>query len=421
MMEVSLRKITKTDFEDLWLHISSAKVAKYLTWQAYKDKEKGKEFLKRAINESSYPSEFLAIIFKTKLVGTIHIIERKSGKSQVGFSVRPEFKDLNIEATAVKKFIELLKTRTTTKWFSNGQMELIVDIHKKNIHAKRIIRDLGFILKEEDVQKNRDRYSYFLYDVVEKKKIIKTRIISNLKADEDIWGVFYTGSTAKSTENIFSDIDIWIIVYEESQWESVIKRYIEKVQTYDNVLEVYRSTYSHFFITYKSGAILDINIMTAPMYFGTQSTNKKMIFSRSSFDGFDIKLTRSLFVKAINSIERSTSKTLRGEYWVVPRFMNSFREDYILPLLNLGEKLTYINKVQVEFTNLETDLKDMLFDLFCRPERKSCKKAIISAIKITTECFEYFNKSQHGVFDDKKYLTFVTDSLYQINKLIKKL
>lgn len=171
---ISLRSIRENDWPDLWSLISNEDVTHFLTWEKYTSKEAGYAFLKRAMTCISPPDEFLAICFKDKLIGTSHIIKRHEAKLQIGFSVLPNYYQIQADTLALKS---LLKYISNSKWNTEGIVELWVDVHQKNEHAIKVILDCGFIQNQVEIAPKRDRYT---------KKVSRCKVLSKTNSKKKL-------------------------------------------------------------------------------------------------------------------------------------------------------------------------------------------------------------------------------------------
>ena len=66
--QVSLQTMTRHNLDDFFIWASDHEVAKYMTWEAYTNKEEAYNFLIRVAETHPY---FKAILFEGKIVGSI--------------------------------------------------------------------------------------------------------------------------------------------------------------------------------------------------------------------------------------------------------------------------------------------------------------------------------------------------------------
>ena len=152
---IVLRNLSESDFKDLKKFVSNSQVTKYLTWKPYFDDKKIREFLEKSIACVDFPNEYLAIIYKGKLIGTIHLIDRYQGCVQFGFGIMPDLWGQGLGNVAVCMTLDYIKK---TKW-SERVKEIWADTHKDNLIAKKILLKNNFIntgfIDDENI---RERY-----------------------------------------------------------------------------------------------------------------------------------------------------------------------------------------------------------------------------------------------------------------------
>ncbi len=141
MQQILFRHLTASDFVQLIEFVTDSKVTKYLTWEPYSDTERIKGFLNNAEKCSGFPNEFLAIIFETKLIGTVHIIDRQNGCIQFGFGITSDYWGQGLGDGIVKATLNYINT---SEW-QEKTSEIWADIHRDNIFAKQILIKNGFI------------------------------------------------------------------------------------------------------------------------------------------------------------------------------------------------------------------------------------------------------------------------------------
>jgi RimJ/RimL family protein N-acetyltransferase len=135
--DVTLRCVTEQDWPSLWKLLTNPEVSRYLTWSAYTSENEGRLFLKKAIESNKMPDQFLAIVYRNFLIGTLHAIE-KGKEVQIGFSVLPLYKTLELDRKALHILLQEL-----------GKERCYFDLHHENSHSISVVERLGFKKKEE--------------------------------------------------------------------------------------------------------------------------------------------------------------------------------------------------------------------------------------------------------------------------------
>jgi predicted dehydrogenase/RimJ/RimL family protein N-acetyltransferase len=134
--DITLRPLTEQDWPSLWELLTDPEVSRYLTWSAYTSENEGRLFLKKAIECHKMPNQFLAIIYKNSLIGTLHAIE-KEGEIQIGFSVSPLYRTLELDRRALHNLLQGLNTE-----------RCYFDLHCENSHSISVVESLGFKKRE---------------------------------------------------------------------------------------------------------------------------------------------------------------------------------------------------------------------------------------------------------------------------------
>ena len=151
---IRIRGVEKNDYQDIKKFISDQSVARYLTWEAYIDENKIKEYFNGILKQKKYPNETLAIDYNKNVIGTIHFIYRNHGCVQFGFGILPAYWHKGFGTAIVK---ESLKYIENSLWKKNIK-ELWADVNINNKYAIYILLKAGFRLNKKNIQTNRDRY-----------------------------------------------------------------------------------------------------------------------------------------------------------------------------------------------------------------------------------------------------------------------
>lgn len=199
----------------------------------------------------------------------------------------------------------------------------------------------------------------------------------------------YVSWSHQQSQTSFSDIDIWIVCMEESDLASCSKTLPQELDKLLEIVVYYNSTPNHFFFVIKPDIQLDINIISASQYFNIKSLKKPLlnnftlspnIWSKGS--SVYTQLTKKLLMW-YTALYRGISKYKRWDYIVAIRFLQSIRDNHIRWLINLLQQwLDIQNKVNINRTILDPKLRELLKDLYPKPEKKEIAKAIQSTNKI---------------------------------------
>lgn len=154
---IELRHILPIDFNDMKSYVTNDQVTRFLTWDTYKNEEHVRGFLDKATGLNKFPNEFLGIIYKNKMIGTVHMIERKNKIVQFGFGILPVCWGRGLGAEIVKNVISYLKSGEWIKFVNL----VVADIHKDNVHAIRVLEQCGFTksIRQKVDSSERLRYS----------------------------------------------------------------------------------------------------------------------------------------------------------------------------------------------------------------------------------------------------------------------
>lgn len=151
---LQFRSLELKDLSDLSEYVEDSLVTKYLTWNSYKDKLDIQKYIQSSQTKNDFPDEVLAVLFKDKVIGTVHIIYRKDEFIQVGFGVISKLWNKGFGTQIFKILLEYIDN---SKWALKTN-KIVADVHKDNIYAIRIIRKYNFIF-EKKLNDNRIRYT----------------------------------------------------------------------------------------------------------------------------------------------------------------------------------------------------------------------------------------------------------------------
>jgi predicted nucleotidyltransferase len=142
-----------------------------------------------------------------------------------------------------------------------------------------------------------------------------TNMVKKLSTDTRISKIFLLGSYGhKGKSTMLSDLDLWIILSEESGLNS-FKNELEIIfNKFGRLYGVYESTAHHFFIIYKEYLQIDLNLASSATYCNlTNPKNKKILFSSTFVKKHKIKEDnkvkfRENLLNGFTTLERGMSK-----------------------------------------------------------------------------------------------------------------
>ncbi|MBI2670367.1 GNAT family N-acetyltransferase, partial [Candidatus Woesearchaeota archaeon] len=152
--KIQIKHLKEEDFDGLWEYASDPDATRYLTWKAYNSKEEFMNYFNNALKKKSFPDEVLGIYLDDKIIGSVHIIQRKRNNIQFGFGIIKRLWNKGICTKVVSYSLQY----TLDKWPIKNP-EIWADINVNNKAAKKVIEKNGFVLEKKEVEKNRDRYS----------------------------------------------------------------------------------------------------------------------------------------------------------------------------------------------------------------------------------------------------------------------
>lgn len=239
-------------------------------------------------------------------------------------------------------------------------------------------------------------------------------LVGVFKSDEQIHSIFITGSmNYKTSTTPLSDIDLWIILYEESGINAIRKQLEDIFSKVSPVRMMYQCTAHHYFIIFKNGVQVDFNMATAACYYSLINPHKKILAdSRRSHEKKTITTAakHKAFVAdqlliGYTTLERAISKFLKGDYVVTIRFLDGIRSNVIFSLLPFVENVEIPNVVTVPLDKLSKNVKESVVASYAQPTKESCKSSI-NAIMTLMELITKKTKSR-GVQDIHKKLSTI--------------
>lgn len=231
----------------------------------------------------------------------------------------------------------------------------------------------------------------------EGRKELLSKIVNVMKKDARISSAFLTGSFVKNETTEFSDIDLWLILLEESGINSFRVQVKDIFSRLAPLYGVYECTAHHYFVVYKSGIQIDLNLMTAAQYFSIKDKQvKKILFDKKLFlikkgeldDRSARKYAEEKLFVGVTTLERGVSKYIKKEYFVAARFLDSVRSGAILSLLPFIDKEEIPDMVTLNIDNLTPRVRKLFISSYSKPTKKDCFKSIkatIGLLKIVSD------------------------------------
>lgn len=222
-----------------------------------------------------------------------------------------------------------------------------------------------------------------------KKSDILAKIARVLKDDERIQTIFLLGSLQKGKASPVSDIDLWVIIFEESAINTICKELGVLFAKAGALLGIYECTAHHYFLIYQNGVQVDLNLISAASYWNVVgSKNKTVLFDRT------LSLTKKnphviknkskdisrLLLIGYTTLERGVSKFIKKDYFVVIRFLDAVRHNSIIPLLPFFEKEKIPNAVSLNIDNLSAEVKQMFIHSYAKPVEINCRESLINCL-----------------------------------------
>jgi len=429
---LKLDHISNRNFNQLWKLVSDEKVTQYLTWDVYKKKSELKKYISNSRKKTGYPDEVLGIYLKDQLIGTIHMIIRKSTKIQFGFGLLRQYWGKNYATTACMLALKHL----SNNWLNESRKKAILwaDIDTKNIAAKKVVKKLGFKLEKKSIESNRDRYTlkinkpkHSVHKYIPSRSKQKNAILNNLlkvfSNNDRVFSIFLTGSTARQDWNMYSDLDVWIVISEEKDLNVIVTETQSILSKIGELVGVYKCTEQHYFGVYQNLELLDINFITCAQYFSITSKDKKFLPKTPSQLKTKVACKRTYvngeieqyFLKGYAGIFRIMSKVENNELWEIPRFLNSVRDLVLLPLMSVVYGYKIPNTFTIDISIFKKEHKNLLTCTFSKPTKEDGREGILAAYNLLKLLFHDSKKK----FKLNNLSSFVKKADQNIRKYFK--
>lgn len=213
-----------------------------------------------------------------------------------------------------------------------------------------------------------------------------------MEKDERINSIFVAGSLKTDAFTDFSDIDLWLIFSEESGINSFKEEVVKIFSKFGIIMGVYDCTAHHFFVVYKNAVQIDLNLITAAQYFSIRndSGENQVLFDRQLYVLERGQLTarkkeehvRRLLLVGYSTLERSLSKFLKENYFVVVRFLDGVRHNSILPLLSFTTGQKKPSAVSLKMDSLGPGLKALFIKSYAKPTRESGLEGLGASLEL---------------------------------------
>jgi hypothetical protein len=224
-------------------------------------------------------------------------------------------------------------------------------------------------------------------------------IISNR---DDIYLAFISGSIPKNSQTSFSDIDVWIIFREESALNYSLHAIPELFGKSVEIEHISISTPTHFFVFTKDKLQIDLNLSTAAAYHSILSPSKNVLVDFSPTNLTKGASSQINYYKAVKTLERTVSKFLSRQEFVVPRFLSGLRDESLLPLLGTYFENKVPTIIQVNLKDFPAPVRLHLKRTFVRPDRESCREGILSAVWLLEYLARHFDVGTKDTVVDLK-------------------
>jgi predicted nucleotidyltransferase len=238
------------------------------------------------------------------------------------------------------------------------------------------------------------------------RAFVENKLARHFANDQRVLMAFLTGSSNDDSATPFSDLDLWLILAEESGINAIKREIAAIFQRLFPIKGIYECTAHHYFVVLQSGLQIDLNLATAAQYFSLSNKHyKKIIIDRNrlltSFQQAS-REDRETFAKeklliGLTTLERGVSKFLKRDYYVCIRFLDSVRNAATLPLLPLIDDIALASMVALDVNDLSPTIKALFEYTFAAPNQASCLRALKAQLHLLQMASQ---KSQITDFDD---------------------
>ncbi len=225
---------------------------------------------------------------------------------------------------------------------------------------------------------------------IPKQKLVISKVRSILQNEPAVELMFVLGSVSKGDLSSLSDIDMWLVLVNETALNSFanmdeIKKIFAKT---GSILGIYRTTAHHFFVTYRNGMQIDLNLISEATYHNIQKMPKYAL-KYDSKPSFRVKSkykpekdkasVENLLLTGYTTLARGCSKYNNKNYFLTLKFIDTVRQSSILPLIPFFEKQFILNSINLNLKSLSKPVQQLLTNTYGKPIQDECNKALLSS------------------------------------------
>lgn len=382
---IKLRHVNSNDFDEVWAYCSDPHVTKYLTWDHYVSKEDFMDFFtEKMLTSKNISNLFLVITIDNNVLGTAHIIQRAENVLQIGFGILPIYWNQGFGSQIIRLIEDYIVNNSNKKsWIIRA------DFHKGNYAVYKILKKQNYIFRKE-IENNRLSFEREIKSNKESPEFLMW-----LKENEDVDCVLRLGSIRTET---YSDLDIVILVYEESKVDALL----EKIINYEKVRLIDKASNIHLFIRDENNQVYDIYIVSTACFNGMHNI-RDAVFDKSSFIskllGIQEKLDLSfLMLKFSSDIEKLLDKMNSKKYIQSTRILGDIRDKSIIPLGCYSEIIVASSIIDIIWKDMDNEFYKAYISTYIPPEKNELQNAIkelLRLLKYLTDkysLYEYKNK-----------------------------
>lgn len=222
------------------------------------------------------------------------------------------------------------------------------------------------------------------------QRALLARLAQLFTADDRVDAMWVAGSLGNDTATSLSDIDLWLLFQEEAALRAFaddLTRIFEQAGALEGVTA---STAHHWFVTYRSGIQVDLNMVSAATYCSLRAMPEQVLFDKTM-------LVRPLVATHVaqerlriedrllvgwTSLARCTSKFLKDDYIVVTRFLDGVRNAVVLPLMPTIDSVDVPNRVSLRVEALSPVVRALFIRTYADPTADRCRDAIHACMEL---------------------------------------
>lgn len=261
---------------------------------------------------------------------------------------------------------------------------------------------------------------------------IRQRVIDVFSEDPRVKFAIAMGSSAEGKENRLSDVDICVVMNDDAELNEILSELNDLFPQFGKMVGYYQYNPYHFYVVFEPNAPLDIYFISSSLYFTVRSDKNKIIVDHSKRDlgkqkkdsssdfagAIDTKkeklspeqIVKDLFLRGFIRTFRLLSKIEKEDYTTLAYILNRIREEQIIPLLTSIDGYDIPHAKAIKLDNFNPKLRADFTETYCKPEEKSCIRAVVAASEIMKELFE--KASQQYNLNDLR--SFVEETYDQI-------